>query len=135
MPSSGKAPAAREAPSPIMLSNENSPDASFEWIIDEDVSQMPVLSTEEIEPRRKPQSVFGGKSAAKSKKDLEEAKSKVKIPLKPLKMFKTIKTTSFKIPRKTEAEKARKAKVPRWVVNGALWRWALTVDDNGQSSR
>ena len=135
MPSSGRVPAAGDAPTPRILSNESSPDASFEWIIDENASQMPVISSEEMEPRRNPQSVFGKKSTAKTKKDLEQVKSKVKIPLKPLKMFKTIKKTSFKIPRKTEAEKARKEKVPRWVANGALWRWALTVDENGQSSR
>ena len=125
------APAARKDPSPVMLSNENSPDASFEWIIDEDVPQMPVISQEERERRRKsPQ----GKSLANAKKEIGLAKSRVKVPLKPLNIFKSIKKTSFKIPRK-EGEKARKEKVPSWVVNGALWRWALGVDDNGQSSR
>ena len=117
MPSSAT-PAARETPSPVLLSNENSPDTSYEWIVDDDVSQMPVISIEEVELRR----TF--------KKEIEQAKSKVKIPMKPLDIFQSIKKTSFKIPRKTEAEK-----VPRWVVNGALWRWALNVDDNGQSSR
>ena len=46
-----------------------------------------------------------------------------------------IKKTSFKIPRRTEGETARKEKVPRWVVNGALWQKALAVDDNGRESK
>ena len=115
-------PAAREAPSPVLLSNENSPEASFEWIVDEDVPQMPVISIEEKAPHRK------FPSAADSKKEIEQVKSKVKIPLKPLNIFQSIKRTSFKIPRKTEGEE-------RWMVNGALWRWALGVDDNGQNRR
>ena len=79
--------------------------------------------------------MFGVQSRGKTKKDIEKTKSKVKIPLKPLNIFKPIKKTSFKIPRKAEGETARKEKVPRWVVNGALWRAALAVDDNGQSRR
>ena len=125
---------AGKAPSPVMLSNENSPDASFEWIIDEDVSQMPILSHGEKEPR-KSSTRSGEKSRAETKKEIDKVKSKVKVPLKPLNMFPSIKKTSFKIPRTKETEKARKEKVPSWVVNGALWRWALAVDENGQTSR
>ena len=117
--------AAREVPSPILLSNENSPDTSYELTIDYDAPQMPVISLEEEKPRRNCPPVSG---------EIEKVKSKVKIPLKPLNIFPSIKKTSFKIPRK-EGEKARKEKTPRWVVNGALWRWALGVDDNGQSCR
>ena len=49
--------------------------------------------------------------------------------LKPAVIFPSIKSKSFKIPR------AAKARLPRWISNGALWRWALAVDDNGQYSR
>ena len=49
--------------------------------------------------------------------------------LKPAVVFPSIKTKSFKIPR------AAKAKQPKWVANGSLWRWALTVDDSGEYSR
>ena len=45
----------------------------------------------------------------------------------PLEIF-SIKKVSFKIPKK-------KKTVPKWVKNGGLWQWALTVDDNGQFSR
>ena len=50
-------------------------------------------------------------------------------PKKPPVVFRSIKTKSFKIPR------AVKTKLPRWVTNGSLWQWALTVDEAGQYSR
>ena len=122
--SSAKSAPARKVPTPILLSNENSPDTSYEVTIDQDAPQMPVISLGEKKPRQNRPPVS----------KVEKVKSKVKIPLKSLNIFPSIKKTSFKIPRK-EAEKVRKEKTPRWVVNGALWRWALGVDDNGQSCR
>ena len=108
------APAGKKAPSPVTLSNENSPDASFEWIIDEDVAQMPILSFGEKEPRKSAPG-SGEKSRVKTKKGNEKVKSKVKVPLKPLNFFQSTKTRSFKIPRssKTETDKATKEKVTK----------------------
>ena len=126
MPSSAAPAVPREIPPPILLSNENSPDVSVsELVIDQDAPQMPVIFPQQKEPRREPQKVSG---------EIEKAKPKEKILLKPLNFFPSIKKTSFKIPRK-EGEKARQKKAPRGKVNGALWRWALGVDDNGQSRR
>ena len=79
--------------------------------------QMPVLQVEQKEPRKKARA---------------EAKSKSKVQLKSLDLFRSIKKTSFKIPKK---DKPLPPPPPRYVVNGALWQWALTVDDNGQVYR
>jgi len=67
--------------------------------------------------------------APKPKKLSDSLKPKPLTPLKPPVVFRSIKTKSFKIPR------AVKTKLPRWVTNGSLWQWALTVDEAGQYSR
>ena len=67
--------------------------------------------------------------APKPKKLSNSLKPKPLTPLKPPVVFRSIKTKSFKIPR------AVKTKLPRWVTNGSLWQWALTVDEAGQYSR
>ena len=79
---------------------------------------MPLLTVTEKEKPR-----------VKAVEETESPKPKVKVQLKPLDLFPSLEKTSasFKIPRKKKA--------PRWVVNGALWRWALSVDDNGQRCR
>merc|ERR1712083_373037 len=64
------------------------------------------------------------------KRDQVKSRLIPKLPRpKPAVVFPSIKSKSFKIPR------AVKARTPRWVTNGSLWQWALTVDDNGQYSR
>ena len=63
----------------------------------------------------------------------EKAKKVLNVPIKkqmkPPIVFPSTKLKSFKIPRAT------KVKVPKWVVNGKLWLWALNVDENGQYNR
>ena len=134
--------------SPIRLSNENSPDISIsgdnEAKVEEDEDNMPVLMTStpeaqdpaikdepaeaqnliiETQPQR-------SKKSSASRKNLLASKffsSQKKSQPKPLPMFKPL-TKSMKIPKQS------KSKVPKWIKNGDLWKWALNVDENGEYS-
>jgi len=97
------------------------------------VPQMPLVETGDTEVpelvvKIKEKEKFAFKPYKPTKKDVEKTRSTPKL-LRPAIVFPTIKSKSFKIPR------AVKAKIPRWVTNGSLWQWALTVDENGQYSR
>ena len=98
-------------PPPVGLDTKNSPETSFDRPRD-----MPVVTVTE-------------KPKVKAVEETKSPKPKVKVQLEPLDLFPSLEKTSasFKIPRKKKA--------PRWVVNGALWQWALSVDDNGQRCR
>ena len=95
--------------------------------------QMPVvdiggLEVPDLLGKKKERDEF--KSRQYKPKPLKKEKSRtIQKLLKSAVVFPSIKSKSFKIPR------AVKARPARWISNGALWRWALTVDDNGQYSR
>ena len=134
--------------SPIRLSNENSPDISIsgdnEAKMEEDEDNMPVLLTSTPEaqdpdnkdepakaqmPTIETHSLRSKKSSA-ARKNLLASKffsSQKKSQPMPLPMFKTL-TKSMKIPKQS------KSKVPKWIKNGDLWKWALNVDENGEYS-
>merc|ERR1719153_1435853 len=97
------------------------------------VTQMPLVETgdnevPEVVVKLKEKEKLILKASEPPKKNIEKTRSIPKL-LRPAVVFPTIKSKSFKIPR------AVKAKIPRWVTNGSLWQWALTVDENGQYSR
>eukprot|EP00092_Neocalanus_flemingeri_P016592 GFUD01017952.1.p1 GENE.GFUD01017952.1~~GFUD01017952.1.p1 ORF type:complete len:777 (-),score=171.72 GFUD01017952.1:113-2443(-) len=125
---------------PMTLSEEDSPNTTqtipFEH---KNVTQMPVVFgdavndpssgnlPEKIEKNANPFKFYPYCPPHPKNKKLSGPK---RVPiLKPAVVFPSFKTKSFKIPR------AAKTKPPRWVTNGALWQWALTVDDAGQYSR
>ena len=136
--------------SPIRLSNENSPDISIsgdneaKMEDEEDEDNMPVLMTSTPEaqapaikdepaeakiPTFQTHSLRTKKSSA-ARKNLLASKffsSQKKSQPMPLPMFKTL-TKSMKIPKQS------KSKVPKWIKNGDLWKWALNVDENGEYS-
>jgi len=120
---------------PDGLSDDDSPNASQTVpVTDENVPQMPVvfdnLDFEKVIPEKKASAVktfkFKPYQPPSRPKKLPPPIPKV---LKPAVVFPSIKTKSFKIPR------AAKPKQPKWVTNGSLWQWALTVDDTGEYSR
>jgi len=123
--------------SPIVqseFSDDDSPNTSKDLKnVGASVPQMPVVETGDTEVpeevvKIKEKEKFTFKPYKPTKKDIEKTRSIPKL-LRPAVVFPTIKSKSFKIPR------AVKAKIPRWVTNGSLWQWALTVDENGQYSR
>ena len=116
----------------LLDSNGNSPDMSLDEIDvkppEDRQDNMPVLSSmmespdkvqvKEGDQKMKPSSVT-------RKRQLLESKFYSSRP-PPLPMF-PVQKISFKIPR-------QKVCTPKWIRNGKLWQWALTVDDNGQFS-
>ena len=90
-------------------------------VVDVNGSEVP-----ELLEKKKEKNEFKFKHYNPPKKEKTRTIPKV---LRPAVVFPSIKNKSFKIPR------AAMARPPRWISNGALWRWALTVDDNGQYSR
>ena len=115
----------------LLDSNGNSPDMSLD---ETDVKppedrpdNMPVISSMMESPdkvqvkgdqKMKPTSYM-------RRKQLLESKFYSSRP-PPLPMF-PVQKISFKIPK-------QKVSTPKWIRNGKLWQWALTVDDNGQFS-
>jgi len=124
------------------LSDEGSPNTTqIPPVTHANVAQMPVVADDldkDVGNSRKPLKTDQGSNkpfkfkpycppAPKTKKLSDFPKPPT--PKKPPVVFRSIKTKSFKIPR------AVKTKLPRWVTNGSLWQWALTVDEAGQYSR
>jgi len=116
------------------LSDDDSPNTTQNLpVIDENIPQMPVVSTSTNEFDEECISKKDLKKAFKFKpyKPIKILRPKLSPPpkrLKPAVAFPSIKTKSFKIPR------AAKTKLPRWVTNGSLWELALTVSDNGNNN-
>jgi len=100
----------------------------------ENVPQMPVVATSNIKDHNiavkkdKERERVQVKPCKASFKEVKKSHSQVPKLLKPAMVFPSMKTKSFKIPR------ASKAKAPKWIANGSLWLWALSVDNNGQYS-
>ena len=128
-------PCRTEQVSPLDLdSNGNSPNISLDENdvkpLEERPDNMPLISgmmespdkvlDKEVCQKIKPTTSVKRK---KLKQMLEEKFYSSRTPPLPKKKFKKM----FKIPK-------QKVCIPKWIRNGKLWQWALTVDDNGQFS-
>jgi len=116
---------------PVPSSSDNDSPSKLQHHV-EDVPQMPVVSAYDLKGPNKV--VKKGKEREWVRvetsevpfKEVKKLRSSAPKLLKPAIVFPSMKMKSFKIPRAT------KAKAHKWIANGSLWRWALSVDNNGQ---
>jgi len=118
---------------PVPSSSDNDSPSKLQHHV-EDVPQMPVVSIYDIKDPSKVVKKGNVRERVQVEpceaplKEVKKSRSAVPKLLKPAMVFPSMKMKSFKIPR------ASKAKAPKWIANGSLWRWALSVDNNGQYS-